>query len=182
MEGTIARYKRRELEREIELLNLLPPFAQHNESKQLYDELKKRRETVRQMLDEATAKIQAIEQKEYKRQELKNQEKSRKARLAKLRADVVRLEKIVEKKPDVGDTAGMAEQWSELQRNYRAKMDEYRLLQDEQRQITNEIAQRKEQVTAAQRGLQVLNSVANQGMSSLRKNDLDAADVVEWLS
>ncbi|KAG9079251.1 Structural maintenance of chromosomes protein 5, partial [Ceratobasidium sp. UAMH 11750] len=229
MEGTIARYqRRRELEREIELLNLLLPFAQYNESKKLYDELKKRREAVRQMLDEATAKIQPIEQKKeefvglvrtadaarrkaaekpravvdkikrkheeqesiekeseavnQKRQELKNQEKSRKARLAKLKADVVRLEKIVEKEPDVGDTAGMTEQRSELQRNHRAKMDEYRLLQDEQRQITNEIAQRKEQVAAAQRGLQALNSVANQRMSSLRKNDADVADVVEWLS
>ncbi|KAG9096070.1 Structural maintenance of chromosomes protein 5 [Ceratobasidium sp. 370] len=229
MEGTIARYqRRRELEREIELLNLLLPFAQYNESKKLYDELKKRREAFRQMLDEATAKIQPIEQKKeefvglvrtadaarrkaaekprgvvdrikrkheeqdvvekeseavnQKRQELKNQEKSRKARLAKLKTDVTRLEKIVEKEPDVGDTAGVAEQRSELQRNYRAKMDEYRLLQDEQRQITSEIAQRKEQVATAQRGLQALNSVANQRMSSLRKNDPDVADVVEWLS
>jgi uncharacterized protein YlxW (UPF0749 family) len=44
-----------------------------------------------------------------RRQELKTQEKSRKSRLTKLKSDVARLEKIVEKEPDVGDTAGMAE-------------------------------------------------------------------------
>ncbi|KAG9104434.1 Structural maintenance of chromosomes protein 5, partial [Ceratobasidium sp. 392] len=229
MEATVARYqRRRELEREVELLNLLLPFAQYNESKKMYDELKKRREQVRQMLDEATAKIQPIEQKKeefvglvrtadtarkkaaekprgvvdkikrkheeqeaieketeavnQKRQELKSQEKNRKARLAKLKTEVARLEKIVEKEPDVGDVAGLTEKRSELQREHRTKMEEYRLLQDEQRQITNEIGQKKEQVTTAQRGLQALSNVANQRMNYLRRQDADVADVVEWLS
>ncbi|KAG8692737.1 Structural maintenance of chromosomes protein 5, partial [Ceratobasidium sp. 395] len=229
MESTIERYKqRRKLEHEIELLNLLLPFAQYNESKRMYDELKRRREEVRQMLDQATAKIQPIEQKkeefvglvrtadaarkkagekprgvvekikrkheeqesiekeneavDQKRKELKKQEKSRRARLSNLKNEVTRLERIVEKEPDVGDVAGMAEKRTELQREHRAKMEEYRLLQDEQRQITNEIGQRKEQVGAAQRGLQALSNVANQRMASLRKFDADVADVVEWLS
>ncbi|QRV73263.1 structural maintenance of chromosomes protein [Ceratobasidium sp. AG-Ba] len=229
MENTIARYqRRRELEREVELLNLLLPFAQYNESKKAYDELKRQREEVRQMLDAAKEKIQPIERKKeefaglvrtadsarkkaaekprgamekikrkleeqeaaekesdaliQKRQELKTQEKNRKNRITKIKADISRLEKIVEREPDVGDAAGLTEQRNELQRNHRTKMDEYRQLQDEQRQVAEEIGRRKEQAGQAQKGLQALSNVANQRMELLRRGDPDVADVAEWLS
>lgn len=41
---------------------------------------------------------------------------------------------------------------SELQRQHRAIMEDYRILQDKQREITQEISLRKEQVADAQRG------------------------------
>ncbi|KAH7343207.1 P-loop containing nucleoside triphosphate hydrolase protein [Rhizoctonia solani] len=63
-EGQVERYKqRRKLEREVELLSLLLPFAQYAESKLQYDELKKKRETAKRMLEEANAKIEPIQRK-----------------------------------------------------------------------------------------------------------------------
>jgi hypothetical protein len=44
-----------------------------------------------------------------KREELKAQAKARRTRIQKLRGDVNRLEKIVEKEPDVGDTTELVE-------------------------------------------------------------------------
>lgn len=44
-----------------------------------------------------------------KREELKTQAKARKTRTQKLRGDVSRLEKVVEKEPDMGDTTELVE-------------------------------------------------------------------------
>ncbi|CAE6393516.1 unnamed protein product, partial [Rhizoctonia solani] len=63
-EAQVERYKqRRKLERQVELLSLLLPFAQYAESKLQYDELKKKRETAKRMLEEANAKIEPIQRK-----------------------------------------------------------------------------------------------------------------------
>ncbi|CAE6422238.1 unnamed protein product [Rhizoctonia solani] len=63
-EAQVERYKqRRKLERQVELLSLLLPFAQYAESKLQYDELKKKRESAKRMLEEANSKIEPIQRK-----------------------------------------------------------------------------------------------------------------------
>ncbi|CAE6471716.1 unnamed protein product [Rhizoctonia solani] len=228
-EGQVERYKqRRKLEREVELLSLLLPFAQYAESKLQYDELKKRRETAKRMVEEANAKIEPIQRKKEEfaahirsaesarrkasdkpiaiaekikkkhneqaeaekeseavvaqRDEIRNKAKARKDRIRNLKKEIERLEKVVANEPDVGDTTELAEKRSSLQQEHRLKTEEYRLLQDEQRQITSEISVRKERVAEAQRGLQSLNDIASQRMHKLRQADQDVADVAAWLS
>ncbi|CAE6432177.1 unnamed protein product [Rhizoctonia solani] len=228
-EGQVERYKqRRKLEREVELLSLLLPFAQYAESKLQYDELKKRRETAKRMVEEANAKIEPIQRKKEEfadhirtadsarrkasdkpisiaekikkkhneqaeaekeseavtaqRDEIRNKAKARKERIRSLKKEIERLEKVVANEPDVGDTTELAEKRSSLQQEHRLKTEEYRLLQDEQRQITSEISVRKERVAEAQRGLQSLNDIASQRMHKLRQADQDVADVAAWLS
>ncbi|CAE6474852.1 unnamed protein product [Rhizoctonia solani] len=228
-EGQVERYKqRRKLEREVELLSLLLPFAQYAESKLQYDELKKRRESAKRMLEEANAKIEPIQRKKdefaahirtadgarrkaldkpisisdkikkkhdeqaeaekeseavvAQRDEIRNKAKARKERIRSLKKEIERLEKVVANEPNVGDTTELNDKRSNLQQEHRLKTEEYRLLQDEQRQIMSEISVRKERVAEAQRGLQSLNDIASQRMHKLRQADQDAADVAVWLS
>ncbi|KDN49272.1 hypothetical protein RSAG8_01974, partial [Rhizoctonia solani AG-8 WAC10335] len=229
-EGQVERYKqRRKLEREVELLSLLLPFAQYAESKLQYDELKKRRESrAKRMLEEANAKIEPIQRKKdefaahirtadgarrkaldkpvsisdkikkkhdeqaeaekeseavvAQRDEIRNKAKARKERIRTLKKEIERLEKVVANEPNVGDTTELNDKRSSLQQEHRLKTEEYRLLQDEQRQIMSEISVRKERVAEAQRGLQSLNDIASQRMHKLRQADQDAADVAVWLS
>ncbi|ELU45347.1 chromosome structural maintenance protein smc5 [Rhizoctonia solani AG-1 IA] len=228
-EAQVERYKqRRKLERQVELLSLLLPFAQYAESKLQYDELKKKRESAKRMLEEANAKIEPIQRKKEEfaahvraansvsrkaadkplavadkikkkhgeqaeaekeseavlaqREEIKNRAKARKDRIRSLKKEIEKLERIVANEPDVGDTAELNEQRSNLQHEHRLKTEEYRLLQDEQRRIATEISVRKDRVAEAQRGLQSLNDIASQRMHRLRQADQDAADVATWLS
>ncbi|QRW16550.1 chromosome segregation protein sudA [Rhizoctonia solani] len=228
-EAQVERYKqRRKLERQVELLSLLLPFAQYAESKLQYDELKKKRESAKRMLEEANAKIEPIQRKKEEfaahvraansvsrkaadkplavadkikkkhgeqaeaekeseavlaqREEIKNRAKARKDRIRSLKKEIEKLERTVANEPDVGDTAELNEQRSNLQHEHRLKTEEYRLLQDEQRRIATEISVRKDRVAEAQRGLQSLNDIASQRMHRLRQADQDAADVATWLS
>ncbi|KAF8709654.1 P-loop containing nucleoside triphosphate hydrolase protein, partial [Rhizoctonia solani] len=232
-EAQVERYKqRRKLERQVELLSLLLPFAQYAESKLQYDELKKKRESAKRMLEEANAKIEPIQRKKEEfaahvraansvsrkaadkplavadkikkkhgeqaeaekeseavlaqREEIKNRAKARKDRIRSLKKEIEKLERTVANEPDVGDTAELNEQRSNLQHEHRLKTEEYRLLQDEQRRIATEISVRKDRVAEAQRGWEILalslNDIASQRMHRLRQADQDAADVATWLS
>ncbi|KAF8759967.1 P-loop containing nucleoside triphosphate hydrolase protein [Rhizoctonia solani] len=215
-EAQVERYKqRRKLERQVELLSLLLPFAQYAESKLQYDELKKKRESAKGMLEEANAKIEPIQRKkeEFAAHVRAANSVSRKAadkplavadKIKKKHGEQAEAEKESEavlaqreeiKKeprlakigfPDVGDTAELNEQRSNLQHEHRLKTEEYRLLQDEQRRIATEISVRKDRVAEAQRGWEILalslNDIASQRMHRLRQADQDAADVATWLS
>lgn len=66
-------------------------------------------ERIKRTQEEQEATEKESEAVNARRNELKTQAQNRKKRLVKLKAEVVRLEKIVEKEPDVADTAEMIE-------------------------------------------------------------------------
>ncbi|KAG8689456.1 Structural maintenance of chromosomes protein 5 [Ceratobasidium sp. 423] len=166
-EGQVERYKqRRKLEREVELLGLLLPFAQYAESKLQYDELKKKREAAKRMLEEANAKIEPIQRK---KEEFATHIRSADSARRKASDKPISISDKIKKKHDEQaeaekESEAVMAQREEIKNRAKARKDRIRVLKKEIEK------------------LQSLNDIASQRMHKLRQADQDVADVAVWLS
>ncbi|KAG8927168.1 Structural maintenance of chromosomes protein 5 [Tulasnella sp. 418] len=123
------------------------------------------------------------EAEEFHRQkeQVDEKEKKRKARIAKLRAEVRELEEKVANPPEVEDIDALNLEMEPLIKENRAMKEEFDQLQARKRNHAEQTARFKADLDKSRAELQDMQNVQKRRFAALAQSDRDCADTITWL-